>query len=146
MEFTSEEIKIIQVERKMIYNEIWEDLRTKRLKDLFDETREEHKIAVRRMVVNEAIDDLLWYSDFDDKWDDKDFEEIERQVSFFYDYMLFASPPRRAMNEDIHEFMCNPPFCYVFHSIISLLNPHHNSNSTRNSLTSNMEMTTKTSR
>ena len=67
MEFTSEEIKIIEAERKKIYNEILEDLRTKRLKDLFDETREEHKIAVRRRVVNEAIDDLLWYSDFDDK-------------------------------------------------------------------------------
>ena len=119
MEFTSEEIKIIEAERKKIYNEILEDLRTKSLKGLFDETREEHKIAVRRRVVNEAIDDLLWYSDFDDKWDDEDFEKIERLVSFLYDYMLFAPPPPpRAMNENIQEFLFNPPFCYVLDSII----------------------------
>ena len=85
MEFTSEEIKIIEAERKKIYNEILEDLRTKSLKDLFDETREEHKITVWRRVVNEAIDDLLWYSDFDDKWDDEDFEKFQRLVSFLYD-------------------------------------------------------------
>ena len=67
MNFNSEELKLIEAERKEILNDILEELQTKSLKELFLETSEKEIEKERRIEEVKAIleleNDLLNYNE-----------------------------------------------------------------------------------